>query len=93
MGVGVHGEPGAYMVVPLASLVRQDFIDGASWMLLECWEQMPELAWVDVTVWGWLCRSLEDCLERWSEGSREVVRCHPLFSSVQISQPGDGMLV
>ena len=37
MGVGVHGEPGAYIVVTLMSLVREDFIDGASWMLLECW--------------------------------------------------------
>ena len=80
-------------MVTLMPLVRKDFIDGASWMLLECSGQMPELAWVNVTVWGWLCRSLEDWLKRWSEGSREVVRCHPLLSSVQVSNPGDGMLV
>ena len=77
----------------LCVLVRKDFIAGASWMLLECWGQMPELAWVDVPVWGWLCRSLEDWLELWSEGSREVVRRHPLLSSVQVSNTGDGMLV
>ena len=58
MGVWVHGEPGAYIVVTLVSLIREDFIDGASWMLLECWGQMPELARVDVTVWGCLCRAL-----------------------------------
>ena len=83
MGVWVHGEPGAYIVVTLVSLIREDFIDGASWMLLECWGQMPELARVDGTVWG--------CL--WSEGLREVVRCHPLLSRVQISKHGDGVLV
>ena len=44
MGVGVHGEPGAYIVVTLVSPVRKDFIDGVSWMLLECWGQVPELA-------------------------------------------------
>ena len=58
MGVWVHGEPGAYIVVTLVSLIREDFIDGASWMLLECWGQMPELARVDGTVWGCLCRVL-----------------------------------
>ena len=58
MGVWVHWEPGAYVMVTLVSLDRDDFIDGVSWMLLECWGQMPELAGVDVTVWGWLCRSL-----------------------------------
>ena len=58
MGVGVHGEPGAYIVVTLMSLIREDFIDGASWMLLECWGQMPELARLDGTVWGCLCRVL-----------------------------------
>ena len=44
MGVGVHGEPGAYVMMTLVSLVWKDFIDGASWMLLECWGQVPELA-------------------------------------------------
>ena len=44
MGVGVHGEPGAYVMMTLVSLVWEDFIDGASWMLLECWGQVPELA-------------------------------------------------
>ena len=58
MGVGVHGEPGAYIVVTLVSLIREDFIDGASWMLLECWGQVPELARVDGTVWGCLCQAL-----------------------------------
>ena len=58
MGVGVHGEPGANVMMTLVSLVWEDFIDGASWMLLECWGQMPELALVDGTVWGCLCRAL-----------------------------------
>ena len=44
MGVGVHGEPGAYVMMTLVSLVWENFIDGASWMLLECWGQVPELA-------------------------------------------------
>ena len=44
MGVGVHGEPGAYVMMTLVSLVWEDFIDGASWVLLECWGQVPELA-------------------------------------------------
>ena len=48
--MGVHGVPGAYTVLTLLSLIREDFIYGASWMLLECWGQMPELARVDVTV-------------------------------------------
>ena len=56
--MGVHGEPGAYIVVALRSLVREDFINGASWMLLERVGQMPELARVDGTVWGCLCRAL-----------------------------------
>ena len=58
MGVWVHGEPGAYVVVTLVSLDWKDFIDGASWMLLECWGQMPELARVDGTIWGCLCQVL-----------------------------------
>ena len=58
MGMGVHWEPGAYIVVTLVSLIRKDFIDGASWVLLEYWGQMSELARVDGTVWGWLCRVL-----------------------------------
>ena len=58
MGVWVHGETWAYIVVTLMSLVRKDFIDSASWMLLECWGQMLELARVDVTVWGCLFRAL-----------------------------------
>ena len=58
MGVGVHGEPGAYVMMTLMSLVCEDFIDGACWMLLECWGQMPELARVDGTIWGCLCQVL-----------------------------------
>ena len=50
----VHGEPGKYVVVTLGAPVRKDFIDGASWRLLECWGKMPELACVDATFWGWL---------------------------------------
>ena len=91
--MGVHWEPGAYIVVILVTLIREDFIDGASWMLLECWGQMPELARVDGTIWGCLCQVLEDRLELWSEGRREVVRCHPLLSSMQVFKHGDGMLV
>ena len=53
MGVWVHGEPGACVVVTMGSLVRKDFIDGSGWMLGEhWWGQVPELAWVEVTVWG-----------------------------------------
>ena len=44
MKVGVHGEPGAYVMMTLVSLVWEEFKDGASWMLLECWGQVPELA-------------------------------------------------
>ena len=58
MGMGVHGEPGAYIKMALMSLVREDFIDGASGMLLECGGQMPELARVDGTIWGCLRRAL-----------------------------------
>ena len=58
MGVGVHGEPGAYVVVSLGSLIRENFINGADWLLLECGGQMPELARVDVTGWGCLCQAL-----------------------------------
>ena len=58
MGMGVHWEPGAYVVVTLVSLIRTDFIDGASGVLLECWGQKTELARVDGTVWGWLWRVL-----------------------------------
>ena len=82
MGVWVHGEPGAYVVVTLGSPARKDFIDGASGMLLDCWGHMPELACVDVTVWGWLWRPLQNWWELCSECSREVVRRHPLLSSV-----------
>ena len=52
--MGVHWEPGAYIVVTLVTLIREDFIDGAGWMLLERWGQMPELARVDGAVWGCL---------------------------------------
>ena len=58
MGVGVRGEPGAYIVVPLGSLIRENFIDGAGWMLLERGGQMPELARVNGTIWGCLRRVL-----------------------------------
>ena len=51
-------------------------------MLLECWEQMPELAWVNGPVRSELWGSLEHWLELCSEGSGEVVRCHPLLSSM-----------
>ena len=54
MGVGVHGEPGAYIVVTLVSLIRENFIDGAGWMMSERGGQMPELARVDGTIWGCL---------------------------------------
>ena len=51
MGVGVHGEPGAYIVVTLGSLIRENFIDGAGWMVLERGGQMPEWARVNGTIW------------------------------------------
>ena len=82
MGVGVHGEPGAYVMMTLVSLVWEDFIDGASWMLLECWGQVPELAWVNVTVRDGLRGPLEDWLELCSEGSGEMFGCHPVLSIV-----------
>ena len=77
-----HGEPGACVMVTLGSRVREDFVDGAGWMLLECRRQMPELAWVNGAVRGGLWGPLEDWLELCSEGSREVVRRHPLLSSM-----------
>ena len=58
MGVGVHGEPGAYIVVTLVFLIRENFIDGASWLVLERGGQMPELAREDGTIWGCLRRAL-----------------------------------
>ena len=82
MGVWVHWKPGACVVVTLGSRVCEDFIDGAGWVLLECWGQVPELAWVNVTVRDGLRGPLEDWLELCSEGSGEVVRCHPLLSSM-----------
>ena len=51
-------------------------------MLLECWGQVPELAWVDGPVWGGLWGPLEDGLELCSEGSGEVFDCHPVLSIV-----------
>ena len=54
MGVWVHWEPRAGAVVAWRSWVWEDFIDGAGWMLLECWGQVPELAWMDEPVWGGL---------------------------------------
>ena len=55
MGVWVHGQPGAYIVVTLVSLIRKDFIDGAGWMLGEHWwdrcQNRP----------GWRCWSGAGC--------------------------------
>ena len=65
-------------MVTLGSRVWEDFIDGAGWMLLECWRQVPELAWVNVSVQDGLRGPLEDWLVLCSEGSGEVVRRHPL---------------
>ena len=71
----VHGEPGASVVVTMSSLVRKDFIDGAGWMMGERWRgYVPELAWVDVTVWGGPWQPLEDWLELGPDGHWEVVR-------------------
>ena len=50
VGVGVHGKPGAYIVVTLGSLIRENFIDSAGWMGLERGGQMPELARVGGTL-------------------------------------------
>ena len=82
MGVWVHWEPGACMMVTLGSRVWEDFIDGADWMLLECWGQMPELAWVNWAVRSGLWGPLEDWLQLYSEGGGEVVRRHPLLSGI-----------
>ena len=55
----VHEEPGAYVVMTVGSLIREDFIYGAGWMLGKLWwGQVPELAWVDVTGWGELGEGL-----------------------------------
>ena len=82
VGVWVHWKPGACVVVTLGSRVCEDFIDGAGWVLLECWGQVPELAWVNVTVRDGLRGPLEDWLELCPEGSWGVVRRHPLLSVV-----------
>ena len=70
------------MVVTLGSRVWEDFIDGAGWMLLECWGQMPELAWVNGAVRGGLWGPSEYWLELCLEGSGEVFRRHPVLSSM-----------
>ena len=54
MRVWVHWEPRAGAVVAWESWIWEDFIDGAGWMLLEGWGQVPELAWGDGPVWGGL---------------------------------------
>ena len=82
MGVWAHWEPRAGAVVAWGSWVWEDFTDGACWMLLECWGQVPELAWVDGPVWGGLWGPLEDGLELCSEGNGEVFGCHPVLSIV-----------
>ena len=70
-------------MVTMGSLVRKDFIDGSGWMLGEhWWGQVPKLAWVEVTVWGRLWRPLYDWLELCPDRHGEVVRCHPLLSSM-----------
>ena len=82
MRMWAHREPGACIVVTMRSLVRKDFIDGACRMLgKHWWGQVPELAWVDVTVWGGLWWPVEDWLELFSDGHGKVIRCHPLLSS------------
>ena len=82
MRVWVHWEPRAGAVVAWESWIWEDFIDGAGWVLLEGWGQVPELAWVNVTVWDGLRGPLENWLELCSEGSGEVVEHHPLLSSM-----------
>ena len=47
MGVRVHWEPWACLVVSLGSHCREDFIDGPGWVLLGRWCQVPELSLVD----------------------------------------------
>ena len=82
MRVWVHWEPRAGAVMAWESWIWEDFIDGAGWMLLEGWGQVPELAWVNVTVRDGLRGPLEDWLELCPEGSGEVVRRHPLLASM-----------
>ena len=62
-------------------------------MVVHWWGQVPELAWVDVTVWGRLWWPVEDWLKLCPDGHGEIVRCHPLLSSMQIAYRGEGMLV
>ena len=69
-------------MVAWESWIWEDFIDGAGWMLLEGWGQVPELAWVDGPVWGGLWGPLEDGLELCLEGNGEVFGCHPVLSIV-----------
>ena len=82
MGVWAHWEPGTCMMVTLGSWVWEEFIDSAGWVLLECWGQMPELAWVNGAVRSGLWGPLEDWLQLYLEGGGEVVRRHPLLSSM-----------
>jgi hypothetical protein len=46
MGVRVRREPGAGAVLSLCVGVKEDLVDGAGWVLLECRGQMSESAWV-----------------------------------------------
>ena len=78
----VQGEPGPRIVGAVWSWVRENFIDGAGWVLLECWGQVPELTWMDGPVWGRLWWPLENWLELCSEGSGEMFGCHPVLSFV-----------
>jgi hypothetical protein len=81
MGMWVHGEPGACVVVTVGSLVREDFMDGASWVLVtRWWGQVSELAWVNVVGWGGLWEPLENRLELCPDGRGKVVRCHLVLS-------------
>ena len=62
--------------------IWKDLVYGAGWVLLECWRQMPELTGMDGAGQARLWGPLEDWLELCAEGCREVVRRHPLLSSV-----------
>jgi hypothetical protein len=50
VGVWVHCEPEACLLIAVRSQVREDLVDGAGWVLWRCRRQVPELAWVDRAV-------------------------------------------
>ena len=82
MGVRVHWEPWACLVMSLGSRCRENFINGPGWVLLGRWCQVPELSLVDGSCWGGPWGFLEDEVKLGAEGYREMVQRHPFLASV-----------